>query len=95
MKDLKEDSMYPLNIQDSFGYDNETIMGYKVKKNNVPVYKLSETWHLKHDYNNVKSYDKTTIEYKQSKLKLQNTIHEHSSVMVHFISKNFGLFFNK
>ena len=95
MKDLKEDSMYPLNIQDSFGYDNETIMGYKVKKNNVPVYKLSETWHLKHDYNNVKSYDKTTIEYKQSKLKLQNTIHEHSSVMVHFISKNFGLVFDK
>lgn len=93
MKELKTDSIYPSNIEAAFGYDNETIMGYKVKKNNVPIYALSETWHLKHDYNKIESYDNTKVEFKNAKHKLEMDIMENKAIMVHFISKNFGLVF--
>ena len=32
-----KDSMYPKNITDTFGYDNETIFSYRLKENNVDV----------------------------------------------------------
>jgi hypothetical protein len=95
MKELKTDSIYPSNIEAAFGYDNETIMGYKVKKNSVPIYALSETWHLKHDYNKIESYDNTKVEFKNAKHKLEMDIMENKTTMVHFISKNFGLVFDK
>lgn len=94
MKELKEFSMYPPAIQKSFGYDNETIMSYKIKMNSVPVQALNEQWHYKHDYNTLKSYDKTTIEFKRAKQNYQNDCKKHNVVMTHFISKNFGLLFN-
>ena len=93
MKELKEFSMYPPAIQKSFGYDNETIMSYKVQMNNVPVYPLSEAWHYKHDMHKIKTYDKNAIEFQQEKIKYNNALKEHNVIMTHFISKNFGLLF--
>ena len=95
MKELKSDSIYPSNVQAAFGYDNETIMGYKVKKNNAPIHPLSKTWHLKHDYNKIKSYDNTSVEFKNAKHKLEMDIMENKTTIVHFISKNFGLVFDQ
>ena len=95
MKELKEFSMYPPKIQAQFGYDNETIMGYKTKKNNVPLYSLSKAWHFKHDYNKLESYDKENLFYKKAKYELEAKIKEHSVQLVHFISKNFGLIFDE
>jgi len=93
MTELKEDSIYPPQIQKSFGYDNETIMSYKVKMNEVPVMRLSETWHLKHHKSNIKSYTEGTKEHKICKHNLKTKIAENNTVMVHMISKNFGLVF--
>ncbi len=91
MKELKEDSIYPLQVQKSFGYDNETIMSYKVNMNNVIVSRLNETWHLKHYTDKLKSFTKGTTEYETSKHTLKARIRENNTVMVHMISKNFGL----
>jgi hypothetical protein len=93
MKELKEFSMYPPAIQKSFGYDNETIMSYKVQMNNVSVYPLSQTWHYKHDANKIKTYDKNTTEFEQEKISYNSLVKEHNVIMTHFISKNFGLIF--
>lgn len=95
MKELQEFSMYPPAIQESFGYDNETIMSYKIKMNNVPVQPLTEQWHYKHDHHTLKSYDKTTPDFKRAKQRYQDNCAEHNVVMTHFISKNFGLVFDK
>ena len=68
MKELKEVSIYPPQVQASFGYDNETIMSYKVKMNNVPVQRLSDTWHFKHVEQPLAAYTKGTrrIQNKQA-----------------------------
>lgn len=42
----KEYDIYPENIVNSFGYDNETIFAYKLKTNNVSVRWLDEYWHF-------------------------------------------------
>ena len=85
MKELKEDSIYPPQVQESFGYDNETIMAYKVKMNNVFVQRLSQTWHLKHMSEKIQAFDKNTNEYEISKQKLKAEMAEHNTVMVHMI----------
>ena len=95
MKELKEFSMYPQQVQRVFGYDNETIMAYKVVKNNVPVHRLPAYLHWKHDYTGLKSYDSTTQEFKAAKYSLLAKIKENNVQLVHFISKNFGLVFDK
>ena len=91
MKELKEDSIYPPQVQKSFGYDNETIMSYKVNMNNVTVSRLNETWHLKHYTDKLKAFTKGTTEHETSKHTLKARIRENNTVMVHMISKNFGL----
>ena len=95
MKELKEFSMYPENIQKSFGYDNETIMAYKVVKNNVPTFRLSELWHFKHDSASLNSYDNNHTDFTVAKNALENNIRSHNVQLIHFISKNFGLVFDK
>ena len=95
MTELKEFSMYPPKIQKVFGYDNETIMAYKVKKNNVPVFKLDKCWHYKHNYNKLPAYTYGTPEYKKAKYEYEVATKEHKVVMTHFISKNFGIVFDK
>ena len=94
MTELKEFSMYPDKVQSQFGYDNETIMGYKVAKNNVPVHRLSDTFHYRHYYTTIKTFDNTTQEYRKEKHILNAKIKEHNVQLVHFISKNFGLVFD-
>ena len=42
---IKNDTMYPKHIQNSFGYDNETIWAYKTMSNKVKTKKLNKTWH--------------------------------------------------
>lgn len=47
MTELKEDSysMYPLWIQEMFGWDNETVWGYYMVANSVPKQWLDSKWH--------------------------------------------------
>ena len=52
MKQLKEENdygLYPKNIVDMFGYDNETIMSYKIKTNNIDVQWFDDNWHHFYD----------------------------------------------
>jgi hypothetical protein len=97
MKDLKEDefSMYLPQIRSAFGYDNETIMAYKTKKNNVKLYPLPKRWHHKHLYRNLKSFTYDTKEHGMSKRELQTEIAVEDIAMIHLISKNFELVFDK
>lgn len=46
MKELKTDpnSMYPFNIQRSFGYDNETVFAHRINIQNVPYETLPIEW---------------------------------------------------
>ena len=44
-----EDTIYPPNIVKMFGYDNETLMSYRIRTNNVPVQWLDNTWHYFYD----------------------------------------------
>jgi len=95
MKELKEFSIYPPQIQAAFGYDNETIMSYKVEKNQVPVESLCEMWHNKHDVNDPRSFKKGTAQWDVSSTRLWDIVKRENTVMTHFISKNFGLVFDK
>ena len=46
MTEVKEDTgVFPPQIQEMFGYDNETIWAYKTIKNKVPFLKLDPKWH--------------------------------------------------
>lgn len=54
MTELKEDEfgMYPPNIRAQFGYDNESIFGYKVIQNKVIYDNLKPRWHYRIDAEN-------------------------------------------
>lgn len=95
MKELQEFSMYPDNIQASFGYDNETIMSYKTQMNNVPVSRLDQKWHHKHDYNVPESHVRGSQPFERTKHTLRLDIKTHEVQLIHFISKNFGLVFDE
>ena len=97
MEELKDPdmSMYPPAIVNSFGYDNETIFGYKVKKNNVNTYRLEQSWHLRHYYDSAKSFIDRTPENKSAKIKMLADSKEFDATIIHFISKNFGLVLDK
>ena len=62
MKELKEEdnSMWPKFVQAMFGWDNETIWGFKCHMNSVPSVWLDGYWHM--------FLDKNTIVPKESKL---------------------------
>ena len=46
MTDLKEEEgMYSSTMRESFGWDNETILSYKIIINNVPEINLDRKWH--------------------------------------------------
>ena len=49
MDDLKNDEMYPEEIREMFGWDNETIWSYLVKTRELPVQWLHWQWHLFYD----------------------------------------------
>jgi len=95
MKELKEFSIYPPKIQAAFGYDNETIFSYKVKKNKVPIHQFDADWHYKHSYRNKEAFIKGTSSYHIDKQEFEAGIREHNTVFAHFISKNFGLVFDE
>jgi len=59
--------------------------------NVVSVERLCETWHLKHMSERIEAFTKGTREYDISKYELKARILENNTVMVHMISKNFGL----
>jgi hypothetical protein len=42
---IDPDSMYPLWIQEMFGWDNETLWGFKMATNDVPMQWLDFKWH--------------------------------------------------
>jgi len=95
MKELKEDeySMYPPQIRKSFGYDNETITAYKVIKNNVFSFQLRDNWHFKHNENYPESYIKGSPTYVREKAHITKNVNKRQ--IIHFISKNFSLVFDK
>lgn len=100
MKDLQEDefSMYPKNIKESFGYDNETIFSYKVVKNAAPVYNLIGAWHHVH-HTPIRStdnaFDINSKEWQKCKDAYDVSVIDEDAIITHFISKNFSLAFNK
>ena len=49
MTAVKSDTYYPKELRDIFGYDNETIWGYKSKVNNVRTQWLNKEWHFFYD----------------------------------------------
>ena len=95
MTELKEDnaSMYPLQIQKAFGYDNETIFAFKIVANNVNYKNLDdEIWHYKHYggagiSSNIEEKVKNSIRKEAYK----GAMAEHNPVFVHFISKQLEL----
>lgn len=96
MKQLKQESIYPENISAQFGYDNETIFSYKVKKNKVPVHQLDQRWHYKHL---AQWIQKNNINYNSRKV-ISSTAFEASMadvnpVLIHFISKQFFMVFDE
>ena len=42
---LTTDTFYPESFRSLFGYDNETVWGYKTIVNNVPFQRLGKQWH--------------------------------------------------
>lgn len=94
MSDLKEFSMYTPAIQESFGYDNETIMSYKVCKNKVPLYDMAKCWHHKDNYVSYNSFNKKHPDYFRAKHIYESIAKKNDSVIIHAISKNFSLAFD-
>ena len=95
MTEVKEYSMYTDPIRDSFGYDNETIMSYKVCKNNVSIYDMPKWWHHKNSYWSKKSFDPTHNDYALAKHEYVSKTKQTNSVIIHFISKHFELAFDE
>ena len=96
MKELKEDefSMYPDNVRASFGYDNETIMGYKVQKNKVNHIRPSAWFHLQHMYKSKDAFTPGTPAFDINAAHYKKLIKDLNVVCTHFISKNFAVFFD-
>ena len=80
MTDLKEDtySMYPPKMRESFGYDNETIFGYKLFKNDVPFKNINQRWHCRFD-----DFNPTV-----------NTLNNKKPIIIHFINKKFKWYYD-
>ena len=95
MTEVKEYSMYTDPIRDSFGYDNETIMSYKVCKNNVSIYDMPKWWHHKNHYWSLDSFDPTHSHHALAKHEYVSKTIEANSVIIHFISKHFELAFGE
>lgn len=95
MKELKEDeySLYHRNVRSQFGYDNETIFSYKIKKNNVPHQNLDEDWHYINFFDNPECLIPGTVHYHTAKVKYDAACKKNNTTIVHFISKNFMLEF--
>ena len=60
MKRLQQygQSMFPDNIVDIFGYDNETVWSYKVGSTNTPIQWLDDNWHFFFDGDYIKKDSK-------------------------------------
>jgi len=97
MTELKENSIYPENIQKAFGYDNETIFAFKIVANNVRHKNLDEkVWHFKH-YSGKASSSRLSDKEKHSirKENYKSAMAITNPVLVHFISKQLELAFDE
>lgn len=97
MKDVKETSMYPDNIRDSFGFDNETIFSYKVKKNDVHTHYLNEKWHFKQMDAWIEGDNVTRRRVRESTMRkgFEAAMATADPILIHFISKQFWLVFDE
>jgi hypothetical protein len=97
MKEVKQHSMYPENIRKSFGFDNETIFSYKVKKNNVDTHYLNQRWHFKQMDAWIEGDNVTRRRVRESTLRngFQAAMTDINPVLIHFISKQFWLVFDE
>ena len=96
MTELKNDefSMYPDNIRESFGYDNETIFSFKIFENNVNHSNLNKRWHYKHYAkmsDTVRMYEDTDNVKKIKKELFDAIVAKDDPVFIHFISKQIEL----
>lgn len=57
MSELKEDSIYPFQIQRVFGYDNETVFAFKRVVNKVEIDYIDELWHNRLDKISIMTID--------------------------------------
>lgn len=96
MKELKEDeySLYHENVRKAFGYDNETIFSFKLKKGNAPFINIPECWHYQDFLSRAKALEKGTSDHGRALDKFKAECSKDNVVLVHFISKNFGLVFD-
>ena len=96
MKELKEDeySLYAENLRSQFGYDNETIFSYKIKKNGVPYHNLEDHWHYISMLDHGDALTPGTRYWNMAKAKYNTECREKNVSIVHFISKNFALEFD-
>lgn len=80
MKRLQQygESMFPDNIVDIFGYDNETVWSYKVKSTNTPIQWLNEDWHFFFDREYIKKNSKFIHAINKNFTKIWNYCEENS-----------------
>ncbi len=80
MKELKEDefSMWPKFVQAMFGWDNESIWGFKCHMNDVPSNWLNGEWH----------YFMNETNYIPKRTKLIHVIHKNFKVVRDWCEKN-------
>tara|TARA_B100000131_G_scaffold323082_2_gene379699 strand:+ start:3050 stop:4636 length:1587 start_codon:yes stop_codon:yes gene_type:complete len=74
-----QDSFYPPKIREQFGYDNETVFGYKIRLNNVKFEDLNFDWHYRIDHDN---------------RLIPHRFKEDKPVLVHIIDKKFKIVFD-
>tara|TARA_B100000579_G_scaffold383656_1_gene353615 strand:+ start:264 stop:1889 length:1626 start_codon:yes stop_codon:yes gene_type:complete len=81
-----EDSIYPPKIRAKFGYDNETVFGYKIRLHNLKFKDLEFDWHYRID----RQADINFMHFTEVGIK-----HSYQdAVLMHFINKRFDWFFN-
>ena len=73
----KADEMYTPNIRAGFGFDNETVFGYRVQQNDVPITYLDESWHYKLE-------DRSPVAFEQAFQKAK---------LIHMMNKRFELYY--
>jgi lipopolysaccharide biosynthesis glycosyltransferase len=95
MTELKQDdSMYPGPVVEQFGYDNETIFGFKSAMNSTPIGYLGSRWHAVSRANPLLySAGRNDADVARAQSQFDAFIKDKKPVFVHMISKQFELVF--
>ena len=86
--------MYPETVVKQFGYDNETIFGFKTALNSTPIHYLPQRWHAIARTNPLLySSTKTEEDTAKAHAAFDAWINDVDPIFVHMISKQFDLVF--